>query len=72
MAIIVYFIDKHWRYREILLGFEPLKGTYSGANLSIVLIELLQKHNIIDRVLAVTTDNALNNNTLMESLYKSI
>ena len=72
MAITAYFIDKHWRYREILLGFEPLEGTHSGANLSIVLMELLQKHNIVDRVLAVTTDNASNNNTLMESLHESI
>ena len=72
MAITTYFIDKHWRYREILLGFEPLEGTHSGANLSIVLMELLQKHDIVDRVLVVTMDNALNNNTLMESLHESI
>lgn len=72
MAITAYFIDKHWRYREILLSFEPLEGTHSGANLSIVLMELLQKHNIVDRVLAVTTDNASNNNTLIESLHESI
>ncbi|ODM20081.1 hypothetical protein SI65_05067 [Aspergillus cristatus] len=72
MAITGYFIDRDWNYREILLGFEPLHGTHSGANLSTVLLELLQKHNLINQVLAVTTDNASNNNTLMENIQDSI
>src|ERR1700738_3481046 len=46
MAITGYFLDKNWKYREILLGFEPLHGKHSGANLSSVLIERLQEHQI--------------------------
>lgn len=72
MAVTGYFLDKDWNYREILLGFEPLYGTHSGFNLSAVLIELLQQHQIIDRVLAITTDNASNNNTLMASFQESV
>lgn len=72
MAVTGYFIDKDWNYQEILLGFEPLHGTHSGANLSAVLLELLQQHNIVDRVLAVTADNASNNNTLMANIRESI
>jgi hypothetical protein len=34
MAITVYFIDKAWNYREMLLGFEPLHGPHTGINLS--------------------------------------
>jgi hypothetical protein len=41
MAITGYFIDQDWNYREILLGFEPVHGTYTGANLSTVLLERL-------------------------------
>jgi hypothetical protein len=33
---------------------------------------LLQKHSIVDRVLAVTTDNASNNSTMVESIQQSI
>jgi hypothetical protein len=58
MAITGYFIDVHWEYREILLGFQPLSGSHTGVNLGNVLFELLQKYKIEDRVLAVTTDNA--------------
>jgi hypothetical protein len=37
MAITAYFLDRNWDYREVLLGFKPLSGTHSGANLSEVL-----------------------------------
>lgn len=72
MAVTGYFIDQDWNYREILLGFEPLHGTHSGINLSAVLLDLLQQHQIVDRVLAITTDNASNNNTLMSSIQESV
>ncbi|KAG0154680.1 hypothetical protein PDIDSM_248 [Penicillium digitatum] len=58
MAITGYFIDHNWDYCEILLGFEPLHGS----------ILILTEHGISDRVLSVTTDNATNNNTLMQSV----
>lgn len=72
MAVTGYFLDKDWNYREILLGFEPLHGTHSGVNLSAVLLELLQKHQITDKVLAITTDNASNNSTMLSSIQDSI
>jgi hypothetical protein len=61
MAITGYFIDVDWRYREVLLGFEPLHGSHTGVNLSVVLLDILKQHKIEDRVFAVTTDNASNN-----------
>ena len=72
MAITAYFIDRDWRYREILLGFEPLDGPHSGLNLSNVLIELFKKHDITGRVLAITSDNASNNTTLVQAVQDSI
>lgn len=72
IAVTAYFLDNNWNYREILLGFQPLHGTHSGVNLSAILLELLQKHQITDRVLAITTDNASNNSTMMSSIQDSI
>lgn len=69
MAITGYFIDSNWEYREVLLGFEPLSGQHTGLNLGGILWDILQKYEIEDRVLAITTDNASNNRTLVESLY---
>ncbi|CRL30059.1 unnamed protein product [Penicillium camemberti] len=52
MAVTGYFLDQHWEYREILLGFQPLSGSHTGVNLSEVVLKLLQQHKITDRVLA--------------------
>lgn len=65
MAVTGYFLTYDWEYQEVLLGFEPLSGTHSGMNLSEVLMNLLQEHKVTDRVLAITTDNASSNNTLL-------
>jgi hypothetical protein len=35
-------------------------------------MKLLQQHEITDRVLAITTDNASNNNTLVNSINEAI
>lgn len=72
MAITGYFIDIDWHYREILLGFEPLHGSHKGADLGVVLLDLLKKHQIEDRVLTMTTDNASNNTTLHDSIKKAL
>ena len=68
MAITRYFINIDQKFREILLGFKPLHGTYSSANLSAIVFTLLKKHGIVNRVLAVITDNALNNTTIVENI----
>jgi hypothetical protein len=72
MAITGYFVDADWNFREILLAFEPLSRTHSGENLSTVVFKVLQDHDIVDRVLAVTTNNASNNSTLVENLQQAI
>ena len=72
MAITGYFIDKDWQYREVLLGFEPLHGTHSGTNLSSVVLDILLQHKIEGRVFAITTDNASNNQTLVDTLQQAI
>lgn len=72
MAVTGYFLDQHWEYREILLGFQPLSGSHTGVNLSEVVLKLLRQHKITDRVLAVTTDNASNNKTMISSIQESL
>ena len=72
MAITGYFLDNDWEYREVLLGFEPLHGPHTGSNLSSVVINILEKHQITDRILSITTDNATNNNTMINSIQEEI
>lgn len=72
MAITVYFIDKDWNYREMLLGFEPLHGPHTGNNLSDVLHQSLKERGLLDRIFSVTTDNASNNETLIRALQEKL
>lgn len=70
MAVTGYFLDQDWNYCEVLLGFEPLHGSHSGAHLSETVIRILQKHGIDNRVLSITTDNASNNGTMMAGVQE--
>lgn len=72
MAITGYFLDQEWNYCEVLLGFEHLQGSHTGAHLSQKVIQILQEHNINDRVLSITTDNASNNNTMMLGVQEMV
>ncbi|KAI3052386.1 hypothetical protein CBS147353_11550 [Aspergillus niger] len=72
MAITVYFIDKEWKHRELLLGFEPLHGPHSRVNLSDVLLQLLRERHLLSRIFSVTTDNATNNETLVRALQETL
>ena len=65
MAITRYFLDQNWEYREVLLRFKPLEGIHSGENLALVLSTILKQHQIIDRIMAITTDNISNNNIII-------
>ena len=72
VAITGYFLDQEWECREVLLGFEPISGSHTGVNLGRVVLQILQKHQIADRILAVTTDNASNNKILVAAVNDSI
>lgn len=72
MAVAGYFLDQEWEYYEILLGFMLLHGAHLGVNLGSLLFDLLRQHQIADRVLAITTDNTSNNNTLMSSIQELV
>lgn len=70
IAITGYFLDQHWEYRQVLLGFELLEGPHTGENLGLVLCDVLTKHQISDRIMAITTDNASNNKTMFDKIQR--
>ncbi|KAJ5580904.1 hypothetical protein N7450_007205, partial [Penicillium hetheringtonii] len=72
IAITNYFIDQGWNYYKILLGFEYLYRSYTDSNLSSTVIQILQYHKVADQVLSITTDNATNNNTIINSIQKTV
>ncbi|KAJ9484060.1 hypothetical protein VN97_g9327 [Penicillium thymicola] len=72
MAITGYFLDRDWNYCEVLLGFEHIQGSHTGTQLSETVIRIFQEHGITDRVLSITTDNASNNNTMIQGVQEMV
>ncbi len=68
LAVVGYFIDKDWKLREVLLGFEHLVGRHIGRNLGDKVYDVLVRYGVQDRVQAITTDNASNNGTAVSYL----
>jgi hypothetical protein len=72
MAITGYFLDQDWNYCEVLLGFEHIQGSHTGTQLSQTVIRIFQEHSVTDRVSSITTDNASNNNTMIEGVQEIV
>jgi hypothetical protein len=72
LAIVVYWITPDWRYRHELIAFEQLHGTHTGKHLNRVLIENTKEYEIHDKVLAINTDNASNNDTMHQEFVSDV
>jgi hypothetical protein len=72
MAIIATFIDKDWNIQEALIGFEPLHGSHSGKELATVVKRVIESYHIEESVHSITTDNASNNSTLIQSMNELV
>ena len=52
--------------------FIEIKGTYSGENLAYYVYKRYKKLGILYKILIITGNNALNNNTAARHLYKKL
>ena len=68
MAITAYYITSDWQYKEVLIGFEHVKGSHTGARLAEVINTVLTTVDIKHKLYAITTDNASNNDTMRGKL----
>ncbi len=68
LAIGAYNISTELKCRHILIGFERLTGTHSGENWAEVVIKVATEYNLLNRLYAVTANNASNNATLCRTV----
>ena len=64
LAITAYLVDSDWRHRELLIGFEHLQGSHTGEALATAIFKVAQEYDIVERLFAITADNASNNSTM--------
>jgi hypothetical protein len=72
LALTGYYINANFESKEVLLGFEPISGSHTSIRLANYVLGVLEDAKLDRRVLAITTDNASNNTTLMDNLSKKL
>ena len=65
-------MDTEWKMCECVLSIRQLVGSHIGECLSIVVLEVLAEFNLSAKVCAITTDNVLNNSTMMTILEREL
>ncbi len=70
MSVTSYFIDKNWKYREMLLTFQSLSDAHTNETMTQIVLNILKKYNLKNRLLAVIIDNASNNEKMRKEMKK--
>jgi hypothetical protein len=66
MNVTNYFINKNWKYREVLLAFQSLSDVHTSETMIKIVVNILKKYKLKNRLLAVIIDNASNNEKMSE------
>ncbi|CAG7731444.1 unnamed protein product, partial [Allacma fusca] len=67
-GILATSVDADWKYQQLLLDFDIMKGSHTGKKLAESVFKTLTEFQACDKLLAVTSDNASNMNTMFEEL----
>ena len=72
LAINVSFLGLDFQVYQRCIEFIEIKGSHSGKNLAKIVEKALNKHDLLQKLLTITADNASNNDTLCRYLYTSL
>jgi len=68
LEINCYYIDQNWQYQKKLLEFKLIFNSHTDQKLAEIVESVLIKHKLKTHLLAVTTDNADNNDMMWTEL----
>jgi hypothetical protein len=72
LGVVMYYITDTWELKEVLIGFEEIHGSHTGANMAGIIERILRRYKIEDWLLGFTTDSASNNKTLSKTLAEAL
>lgn len=73
LNIIAHWVDANWEQQSVLLEFAEILGDHSGENLCNLFLKCMHRYEIpISKILAITLDNASNNDTLVSSFQNEL
>ena len=68
IAITSHYVDEQLRLHEDLLDFQEVLVSHTGVNLAEHVFSILLAYSIQAKLYCITTDNALNNGTMVTAL----
>lgn len=68
MAVTIHFINDEWQLISHVLDFVPFPGDHGGVNISQIFRKIVDEHKLKGKLVALTTDNATNNDTFVQDL----
>ncbi|KAF8705378.1 protein dimerization, partial [Rhizoctonia solani] len=72
LAITASWVTSQWSLKETLLDFVELKGAHDGQNMANAVATAVTELGITNKILALVSDNASNNGTLIQYLSSSL
>ncbi len=70
LSMNTYFIDDKWIYHKVLLTFEYVTKSHIDTKLAKIMQDIISRHKLQHRILAITNDNADNNLTMHVELVR--
>lgn len=71
-SVIAHWISNEMKWQEALLAFTPTAAKHKGVELADLLTNCFERFSIQNRVSTITTDNASNNNRMIESMNEEL
>jgi hypothetical protein len=72
LAINANWISPNFKKCRACIEFVKIHRAYIGENLSYIVFNTLKRIKILKKLIAITGDNATNNDTLSRHLYKKM
>ena len=58
LSLTIHYIDASWELKSFLLDIIPMSVRHSGANMADAIMAVLYEFDLVEKTLALTTDNA--------------
>jgi hypothetical protein len=68
ISVVAHFVSTDWKLQKRVVGFRLIEVKHSSENIAERIASVVEEFGLIDKVFAVTLDNASSNSKAMETL----
>jgi hypothetical protein len=68
ISVVAHYVSADWELQKKVVGFRLIEVKHSGENITDRIASVVEEFSLIDKVFAITLDNASANSKAMETL----